>query len=184
MKTDSCLNFPSNFQLYEYCRNMGMNRKLTSDMKFKESIQEEPSPKLNGAVCNIYWKVDGCGTKFLLNYNSVAPVRLLTPFWWKECLVWFLHDPGMLLSALVATVEGLFLYIIYSYKSVLYKLHTSSCPLKYNWLKYCLNLILGARWQRWVWICLLLWSEAVWSCWKESAPFTCCKRESGLALPL
>lgn len=44
-------------------------------MKFKENVQEEPFPKPNGAAFNIHFSVDACVTKFLLSYNSVAPVR-------------------------------------------------------------------------------------------------------------
>lgn len=91
------------------------------------------------------------------SFLTVIQLHLLDYWllWGKEHLLWFLHDPGMLLSTLLATVEGLFLCIIYTYKYVFQKLHTSSCPLKYNWLKYCLNLILGAGWQKCGLICLL-----------------------------
>lgn len=91
------------------------------------------------------------------SFSSIIQLHLLDYWllWGKEHLVWFLHDPGMLLSSLVVTVEGLFLYVIYTYKYVFQKPQTSSCPLKYNRLKYCLNLILGVGWQKWGWICLL-----------------------------
>lgn len=72
----------------------------------------------------------------------------------KEHVVRFLHDPGMLWSTSVATIEG-FLYVTYTYNYVFQKVQASPCHLKYNLLIYCLNLIFGTGWQKWMLICLL-----------------------------